>query len=176
MTTRLLKGLELTSVQGLMETCSFGKIPIPPSQIFAKSSLSFAFTNIRPFLPGHSLVSPLRVVKRFKDMTSEELVDFFAVVQVVAEALELRHDGTASSIIIQDGEAAGQTIPHVHAHIIPRRANDLERPDSIYEQLENADKPNRTMEEMTVTADEIRPFIDKVFNEKLVACLREGQQ
>ncbi|KAK1936284.1 putative bis(5'-adenosyl)-triphosphatase [Babesia divergens] len=172
MASRVFQAFDATSALQMTENFYFGKIKLPSTQVFAVSRHSFAFVNIKPFMPGHSLVSPSRIVKRFKDMTAEELLDFNSMVQVVAEALELKYDGTASSIVIQDGEAAGQTIPHVHAHIIPRHFNDLERPDSIYAELEKGDQPRRTQEEMAITANETRPFIEKVITERLVGCLQ----
>lgn len=41
--------------------------------MFLKTALSFAFVNLKPIVPGHVLVSPLRIVKRFKDLTPEEV-------------------------------------------------------------------------------------------------------
>eukprot|EP00371_Babesia_bovis_P000493 XP_001609140.1 bis(5'-adenosyl)-triphosphatase [Babesia bovis T2Bo] len=153
------------------DSFSFGTISIPGSQVFAKSSMSYAFVNIRPFMPGHSLVSPLRVVKRYKDMTAAELADLSALVQVTAEALEQKHNASACTIVCQDGEAAGQTISHVHFHIIPRVKDDLAEPDSIYDELEKPTNRLWTPEEMSVAANDMRPFVDKVVSERKVGSL-----
>ncbi|ORM41256.1 Bis(5'-adenosyl)-triphosphatase [Babesia sp. Xinjiang] len=160
----------VTTTMSNDETFAFGTLTLPGSQVFAKSDRSFAFVNIRPFLPGHSLVSPLRVVKRYRDMTADELLDFSIMVQITAAALELKYEGTASTIVIQDGEAAGQTIPHVHAHIIPRVKDDLKNPDSIYDELEKPTNRLWTEEEMAVAANETRPFIERVMDERGIGC------
>ncbi|GFE55926.1 hypothetical protein BaOVIS_033300 [Babesia ovis] len=152
------------------DTFSFGELTLPGTQVFARSNLSYAFVNIRPFLPGHSLVSPLRVVKRYRDMNAEELSDFSTLVQITAAALELKYGASASTIVIQDGEASGQTIPHVHAHIIPRLENDLKNPDSIYDELEKPTNRLWTSDEMAVAAQETRPFIERILTEQQLGC------
>ena len=55
--------------------------------------------------------------------------------------LQLRQDATIS---IQDGPSAGQTVPHVHVHILPRSSGDFENNDDIYNELNNHDKDDRT--------------------------------
>ncbi|EKX72644.1 bis5'-nucleosyl-tri-or tetra- phosphatase, putative [Theileria equi strain WA] len=173
MPVRQYLGFELLKAPQNVESMLFGPKVIHKSQIFAKSRLSFAFTNIKPFAPGHSLVSPIRVVPRYKDLTPEEIYDWGCMVQVVAESLEKMYNCTSSSIIIQDGKEAGQTIPHLHAHIIPRKANDLEDPDSIYESVDNEEGTLRTMEEMEKTAAETEKFVKMVLESKCVGCLNE---
>lgn len=71
--------------------------------------------------------------------------------------------GTKSStIVVQDGADAGQTIRHVHVHILPRKPGDFERNDDIYEELHRHDKdeekPWRTEEDMCAEAAEIRKY------------------
>lgn len=56
--------------------------------------------------------------------------------------MQAKHQGNAQNIAIQDGLAAGQTVPHVHVHLIPRRgapqyAPDLERNDEVYERMDD---------------------------------------
>ena len=56
---------------------NFGRILLQPSVVFFRSKLSFAFVNRKPVLAGHVLVSPVRVVKRFCELTEEEVADLF---------------------------------------------------------------------------------------------------
>uniref|UniRef100_A0A3B0MV37 Bis(5'-adenosyl)-triphosphatase n=1 Tax=Theileria annulata TaxID=5874 RepID=A0A3B0MV37_THEAN len=164
--------LELLKIPSNVEFYAFGHVKIHNSQVFAKTKSSYAFTNIKPFAPGHSLVSPLRVVPRYKDLTPQELYDWSCLVQVVAESLEKMYDSTSCSIIIQDGPEAGQTIPHLHAHIIPRKKNDIKDPDSIYSTIDNNEGKLKTLEEMAKLADETKKFVDLVMASKSVGCLK----
>ena len=53
----------------------FGRIKIEESQIFYKRKFVFAFVNLRPFLPGHVLLSPTRVEKYYSNLTETELIE-----------------------------------------------------------------------------------------------------
>lgn len=62
--------------------------------------------------------------------------DLFLAVQHVAQHIERIYAADALNIAVQDGVAAGQSVPHVHAHLIPRKANDLPE-DEIYRMMES---------------------------------------
>lgn len=109
-------------------------------QVFHLTPLSFALVNLKPLLPGHVLVSPLRVVRRFNDLTPSEVSDLFMTVQRVSRMVERVFKASALNIAIQDGGDAGQSVPHVHAHIIPRKSGDLDDrggKDAIYGMMES---------------------------------------
>jgi bis(5'-adenosyl)-triphosphatase len=93
--------------------------------VFHLSQSSYALVNLKPLLPGHVLVSPIRVVPRFNELTAAEVTDLFLTVQRVSRMIERVFKATALNIAIQDGSDAGQSVPHVHAHIIPRSSGDL---------------------------------------------------
>ncbi|ODV62327.1 bis(5'-adenosyl)-triphosphatase [Ascoidea rubescens DSM 1968] len=112
----------------------FSKFPVT-SQVFYRSNYSFALVNLKPIVPGHVLVCPLRVVARLKELTSEESVDFILTVQKIHEFIEKMYKADALNISIQDGPSAGQSVPHLHAHIIPRYKKD-EYGDGIYDKLD----------------------------------------
>ena len=98
-----------------------------------------AFVNLKPLLPGHVLVSPRRVVPRLSDLSQDEVADLFVTVQRVGRMVERVFNASSLNIAMQDGADAGQSVPHVHAHIIPRKAMDLEfkgGSDAIYGMLE----------------------------------------
>jgi hypothetical protein len=61
------------------------KIHIPPSHVFYETSLSFAFVNIKPVVPGHVLVVPKRIVEKFEEMTTEEITDVMKTSQLVSK-------------------------------------------------------------------------------------------
>lgn len=95
--------------------------------------------NLKPLLPGHVLVSPRRVTPRLSDLTHTEVTDLFLTVQRVGRMIERVYNGTSLNIAMQDGVDAGQSVPHVHTHIIPRVKADLDDrggSDAIHDMLE----------------------------------------
>lgn len=92
--------------------------------------------NLKPLLPGHILVSPLRKVPFLSDLSSAEIGDLFVTVQRVERTLKRVYKADAFNVAVQDGEAAGQSVPHVHAHVIPRTKGDPGGDDKVHEWLE----------------------------------------
>ncbi|PUU72259.1 HIT-like domain-containing protein [Tuber borchii] len=109
------------------------------SQVFYSTAYSFALVNLKPLLPGHVLVCPNRVVPRLKDLSTDEVTDLFLTVQKVSKVTEKIYKADSLNIAMQDGIAAGQSVPHVHIHIIPRHFQDLPQEDQIYTMLESQD-------------------------------------
>ncbi|CAK9095435.1 unnamed protein product [Durusdinium trenchii] len=101
------------------EEQAFASFQIPGSHIFYASELTVGFVNLKPLVPGHVLVVPKRAAPRMEDLSAEEFEDLFRSVRLVQGALEGAHGAEASRLGIQDGADAGQTVPHVHVHILP---------------------------------------------------------
>lgn len=93
----------------------------------------------------------------------------------IAEPLQRHFGGEAMTLAIQDGAAAGQTVAHVHVHVIPRRSGDFPLNDQIYDEIDKADmnrgvkvdaeedRRPRTKEEMSTEAGQLRGlFSDSV--------------
>lgn len=115
----------------------FGSHIIDIRQVFYESSLSRAIVNLKPITPGHVLVIPKRVVSRVSQLSTEEMTDLFLSVHQISKGIEEFYCADAMNIAIQDGEAAGQSVPHVHVHILPRRKGDFQRNDQVYDELDN---------------------------------------
>lgn len=81
------------------------------------------------------LVSPLRPVKRFAELTSDEVSDLFLCVHRIAPVLQQAHSSSSLTIAVQDGKEAGQTVEHVHVHMLPRKVGDFPKNDDIYEKV-----------------------------------------
>lgn len=119
----------------------FGHVTVKSSQVFLRTNYSYAFVNHRPVLPGHVLLSSLREVKKFTDLTADEVADLFNSVQKVQRVIEKQTNANSSTICIQDGIDAGQSIEHVHVHLLPRKKSDFGgKVDMIYEELRSHDK------------------------------------
>jgi bis(5'-adenosyl)-triphosphatase len=106
------------------------------SQVFHTTPLSFAFVNYKPLVPGHVLVSPRRVSMQLSDLTPAELTDLFSTVTRVQTTLRRVYGVKSFNVAVQDGPEAGQTVPHVHAHVLPRKGMAEDGGDRIYQQLE----------------------------------------
>nr|KAF6474138.1 hypothetical protein HJG63_005147 [Rousettus aegyptiacus] len=147
----------------------FGQHLIKPSVVFLKTELSFALVNRKPVVPGHLtedvLVCPLRPVERFRDLHPNEVADLFQTTQQVGTVVEKHFQGTSLTFAMQDGPEAGQTVKHVHIHVLPRKAGDFHRNDSIYDELQKHDKEEedsptlwRSEEEMVAEAAALRAY------------------
>ncbi|MEM5798891.1 MAG: HIT family protein [Candidatus Aenigmatarchaeota archaeon] len=109
-----------------MQECTFCKIvtgKIPAYKIFENEDV-MAFLDINPRNPGHTLVIPKRHVEFLSDLTDKEAGDIFIYVRRISEMVRnaLKADGI--SLSLSSGRAAGQVVPHLHFHIIPRFLNE----------------------------------------------------
>ena len=75
--------------------------------------------NLKPLLPGHVLVTPTRCVARLHELSTEEFEDLVVTAREVQHMLEAHYGVSSAMLGIQDGKVAGQSVPHVHIHIIP---------------------------------------------------------
>jgi diadenosine tetraphosphate (Ap4A) HIT family hydrolase len=101
----------------------------PKSEWLASNDLAFAIADGFPVSLGHTLVVPRRQVASWFDATREEQHALLALVAVVRRRLDRRKprpDGY--NIGINVGAAAGQTVGHLHVHVIPRYEGDLPDP------------------------------------------------
>lgn len=107
--------------------CVFCKIR--PSAIKGKNALAVAFEDRYPVTEGHTLVTPMRHVQSFFDISSAEHKACFNLL----EEAKVRIAGkdrtvTGFNVGVNDGIDAGQTILHCHVHLIPRRKGDVGDP------------------------------------------------
>lgn len=92
------------------------------------SALSLSFFDGFPVSPGHALIIPRRHVVSFFDLTQDERQDMFNMVDEVKRILDDRFHPDGYNIGVNIGEAAGQSIFHVHLHLIPRYSGDVPNP------------------------------------------------
>ena len=77
---------------------------------------------------GHALIIPHRHVASWFEATPEEQAELFQVIDSVKNEIETQYDPLGFNIGINVGQAAGQTVPHLHVHIIPRYESDAADP------------------------------------------------
>jgi diadenosine tetraphosphate (Ap4A) HIT family hydrolase len=108
------------------KTCPF--CSLPAARIIGENEYAMWFRDGYPVSPGHSLIVPKRHTGSFFTLSEQERLALLALLdqaKAAAEA-ELRPDGY--NIGINDGPAAGQTVPHLHIHLIPRFEGDQADP------------------------------------------------
>src|SRR4029078_4520806 len=96
----------------------------PESSWVASTDLAFALRDRFPVSPGHTLVIPRRVVATWFDATPEERTALFELSDLVRKQIDKELPPDGYNIGINSGEAAGQTVMHLHIHIIPRFRGD----------------------------------------------------
>jgi diadenosine tetraphosphate (Ap4A) HIT family hydrolase len=101
---------------------------MPAAEHVAANELAFAIRDANPVAPGHSLVIPRREIATWFEATPEEHAAITALLTEVKDGLdaELHPDGW--NIGINVGAAGGQTVFHLHVHLIPRFHGDSPRP------------------------------------------------
>jgi len=101
---------------------------IEKEKILISSDKALAFFDSAPVSPGHVLIVPRRHVPNYFDLTEEEAFSMHSVLLQVKELLDKRFSPAGYNIGINVGETAGQSISHVHIHLIPRYRGDVENP------------------------------------------------
>lgn len=107
-------------------TCPF--CTLPPARIVKENGLAVLTRDAYPVSPGHSLVIPKRHIGRWFEATPEEVSAMLELLEDGKTMLDAEHRPAGYNIGINDGPAAGQTVPHLHMHLIPRFAGDVPDP------------------------------------------------
>ena len=100
-----------------------------PRDWVASNGLAFAIRDAFPVSPGHTLVVPRRLIGSWFEATAEERAAIFELVDVVRRRLDASDNPPQGyNIGINVGAVAGQTVPHLHVHVIPRYSGDVADP------------------------------------------------
>ena len=112
-----------------MPNCIFCKIisgEIPSYKVY-EDEATLAFLDINPVNPGHTLVVPKKHVADIEEADEETLCLVMKVVKKVGTSLKNNLSATGYNFItlgVNSGSVAGQLVPHLHFHVIPRAADD----------------------------------------------------
>lgn len=99
-----------------------------PDRVVARSDYTITLRDAYPVSRGHTLVLPARHVGSFFELKAIEKAAVLQALDEAREALDRELGPDGYNIGINDGEAAGQTVPHVHVHLIPRYRGDTPDP------------------------------------------------
>jgi diadenosine tetraphosphate (Ap4A) HIT family hydrolase len=97
-------------------------------KILFESATAFSFYDKFPVNNGHALVVPKRVVANYFELTVKEQTACWIMINKIKEELQNKFNPDGFNIGININESGGQTISHVHIHIIPRYKGDVEKP------------------------------------------------
>lgn len=98
--------------------------PTLEERMIAKNSLAFSFLTHMPIVPGHALICPIRSVETCEELTYEEWEEILKLKSQVCQALRKAIKAEGFNFAWNIGENAGQTVPHFHLHVVPRKAGD----------------------------------------------------
>lgn len=107
-------------------TCPF--CALPPDRILLANEDAMVIRDGFPVSPGHTLIIPRRHVGSFFEATALEQAALLALLDSAKRQLDGEFAPAGYNIGINDGPAAGQTVPHLHVHLIPRYPGDCADP------------------------------------------------
>ena len=108
-----------------IEPCYF--CSLPSDRIILETELSIVIFDAFPVSEGHTLIITKRHIESIFDATREEQIDLLANLEEAKKILDKKFSPDGYNIGINDGEAAGQTVMHLHTHLIPRYSGDSEQ-------------------------------------------------
>lgn len=118
----------------LLHSCPFCSKDVQ-EMAFYETTDFLAIYNIAPILPGHSMIITRNHITSAMQLSDKQLADLMIFARKTTGFLLAEFSSAAFDWSLQDGEAAGQSVPHFHLHIIPRRPNDFPDDNEWYEKL-----------------------------------------
>ena len=101
---------------------------VPKDHIVAETDRVITIEDGFPVSPGHTLIIPKRHIASPFEATEAEMADIWLAIRLAAERLRAEHHPAGFNIGVNDGAAAGQTVMHLHWHVIPRYQGDQPDP------------------------------------------------
>ena len=118
---------DMTAIsQGNPKPCAF--CTLPSARVIDENTTAMVIRDGYPVSPGHALLIPKRHTGSFFDLAEQERTDLLALLDRAKRVLDAELQPQGYNIGINDGAAAGQTVPHLHVHLIPRFEGDLPDP------------------------------------------------
>lgn len=105
-----------------------------------ESEYFLAIYNISPILRGHSLVIPKKHIQSLFELSEKETNEFFTFSRSVTKVLIEAFKGEGYDWSIQEGKSAGQSVPHLHLHIVVRKPGDLKKDEEWYDKVRNSER------------------------------------
>ncbi|MFA9516671.1 HIT family protein [Halopenitus sp. H-Gu1] len=123
-----------------------------PARTVHETDAALAFLDANPLAPGHTLVVPKAHHRQIEDLPADLAQEVFDVVTELTPHVRSVVDADAANVGLNDGEAAGQEVPHLHVHIVPRFEGDGGAPIHAVA----GERPDLTDDEIDAIAESIR--------------------
>lgn len=104
--------------------CAYCELPEIKERTIVRNDFAWAFLTNIPIVPGHVLICPIRCVSTFEELTGDEKEAIFDLQAKLKKALVKLFGAEGFNHAWNEREAAGQSIPHFHLHLIPRKSGD----------------------------------------------------
>jgi len=101
---------------------------LPPERIIDSNEYGVVIRDAYPVTLGHTLIMPKRHVGSWFEITEQEQLALIRLQTQAQQNLQKEFNPDGYTLGINDGPAAGQTIPHLHMHLMPRYNSDLKDP------------------------------------------------
>jgi diadenosine tetraphosphate (Ap4A) HIT family hydrolase len=128
-----------------------------------RDDLVWAFPTYQPVVPGHILVVPVRHLDKIDQLTDEETVAMKNLVIKMKNALKKTFDAEGFNCAWNEGEMAGQSVMHLHLHVLPRKTGDT----GIYQYdpgkflyRPSIERPHTPQEELLEIVNLIKPNLE----------------
>ena len=141
----------------------------PQTEIITETEMAYAIFDKYPVSEGHILIIPKRHVGSYFDLSVQEHTDCSIIINKIKDMLKEKYKPDGYNIGVNIGKFAGQTIEHIHIHIIPRYKGDVINPvggiRNVIPEKGNYLNPNRVTQvsELTKTSDGQKKFAIKKF-------------
>ena len=133
--------------------CAFCEILEIQERQIIENDLAWAFPTNIPITPGHTLISPKRCVSKYEDLSREEKNSIENLRVKICNSLKITFNVEGFNFAWNDGKNCGQSVPHFHLHIVPRKENDsgihkYEPREFLYRPGSREDSPENELQEV----------------------------
>jgi histidine triad (HIT) family protein len=133
--------------------CAFCDDPEVKGRTIVENELAFAFPSNIPIVPGHILVCPKRHAQLYEDLAAEEKDAIEQLRARLKIALEKVFRAEGFNYAWNEGEVGGQSVPHFHLHVVPRKEGDAgvhgyEPREFLYRPGTRAESPEQELREI----------------------------
>ncbi len=133
--------------------CAFCEIPEIKERQIIENDLAWVFPTNIPITPGHTLISPKRCVSKYEDLSKEEKEAIEDLRIKICSSLKKAFEAEGFNFAWNDGKNCGQSVPHFHLHIVPRKEGDsgiykYEPREFLYRPGSRKDSPEKELQEV----------------------------